>query len=387
MRTNKRLKKYQLKIIKCDNRKLLKRLPKDSIDAMITDPPYELNFMDKSWDDMGISYNPKFWKRCLKVLKPGAYILVFGGSRTYHRIACAIEDAGFEIRDCLMWLYGSGFPKSHNVGKKLNKKKWQGWGTALKPAFEPIILARKPISEKNIVLNILKWGVGGINIDACRVNLAENENVKKLNARSGGKRGFSSQYVAGQNDGKLPSGCNLDKGRWPANILLNCCCDEIVKQNKIMIHTNSNCPCFILDRQSGKSKSTGVAGAGASGHIYGKYSGKHKNLKKQVGFGDIGGASRFFYCAKANKKERGSYNNHPTVKPLSLLKYLVKLITPLEGTIIDPFAGTFTTCIAAENHGFKWIACEQNKKSCKIGKRRIEEYFEHAFKQKIFKIH
>ncbi len=302
-------------------------------------------------------------------------------------MACAVEDAGFEIRDCLMWMYGSGFPKSHNVGKKLNKKKWQGWGTALKPAFEPIILARKPISEKSIVLNVLKWGTGVINVDVSRIKYNEfNKPIPQIeqNKRNikGKKTMYDGQSFSKSNTKATIGGSNV--GRWPANVLLNCCCDEIVRSNKIMIHTNPNCPCFILDQQSGnreagKSNNDVQIGERSKGSI------KSMRRGNLISRSDKGGASRFFYCAKANKKEKGEYNNHPTVKPLSLMKYLIKLITPKEGTIIDPFAGTFTTCIAAEDHGFKWIGCEQDRKSCKIGKRRIEDYFENDFNQKITK--
>lgn len=197
------------KIINGSNLDILPTLEENSVDAIVTDPPYELGFMNKKWDSSGIAYNVELWKQALRVLKSGGYLLAFGGTRTYHRIACAIEDAGFEIRDCLMWLYGSGFPKSMNIGLAIDKKmgcsdrghriavanrchpdgtlepngeflskykgrtkegeQWEGWGTALKPAYEPIIMARKPISENSIAENVLKYGVGGINIDECRV--------------------------------------------------------------------------------------------------------------------------------------------------------------------------------------------------------------------------
>lgn len=263
--------KKDFRVINGNSLEVLDTLEANSIDAIITDPPYELNFMSKGWDRSGIAFNVELWKKALRVLKPGGHLLAFGGSRTFHRIACAIEDAGFEIRDTIMWLYGSGFPKSMNIGKAIesyetygdsstsskrlieqncdgetfivkqtnngamgkiveqerknykpnteNSKKWSGWGTCLKPAFEPIIMARKPIEEKSIAENILKWGVGGINIDECRVEL---ENGYKAPIRS-------EQSASNQNKRKGQTQCDLGKasgsagasenGRFPANII------------------------------------------------------------------------------------------------------------------------------------------------------------------------
>lgn len=474
-----KLKKFVFKIYRCDNKKLLKKLPENSIDSIVTDPPYGLSFMGKDWDNFGGKTNSalggqspankksklfkrrgkpiagwsqkdkesninfyehmrKIFKRCYRVLKPGGHLLVFGGSRTYHRMACAIEDAGFEIRDSLMWIYGSGFPKSHNVSKAIDKIKgkkrkvlgyreggfgnkpgntgdgsedgplwlskktktkdkrknaskkvpltnpsskkamqWDGWGTALKPAFEPIILARKPVSEKNVALNVLKWGTGAINIDRCRVGSTQRRVDATCSSGKGNYDGFP-------NTPKKGSYKNV-QGRWPANILMHCICDNIIRNKNSFIHTNPQCPCYMLDEQSGerpsgKSNNNAKIGKRTKGSVTPMERGR------LISRNDTGGASRFFYCSKANKKEKGKYNTHPTVKPLSLMKYLVKLITPPNGVVLDPFAGTFTTCIAAEDSDFKWIACELEKKSCKIGKRRIQDYFDKSFKQEIVRL-
>jgi len=362
---------------------VLKTLEDNSVDSIVTDPPYELGFMGKKWDSTGIAYNVDLWKECLRVLKPGGHLLAFGGTRTYHRMVCAIEDAGFEIRDCIQWLYGSGFPKSHNISKAIDKKlgaereklgiapttraktdvdnqilnwgghgkgkihyvtkpatkqaeQWEGWGTCLKPAHEPIVLARKPISEKTIADNVLKWGTGGLNIDGCRI--PTNENRARFNrARQGG-----TSYVVQRRDAYIDPG---GEGRFPANILL----DEEAGR--------------MLDEQQE-------------------------------------GASRFFYCAKASKKERNMgledvepttvddgrnkpidnpflrgktprRNTHPTVKPVKLMEYLITLITPPNGIVLDPFFGSGTTGVAAVNLGFNYIGIELDEQYVEIARRRI----------------
>lgn len=392
----------------------LKMLNDNSIDSIVTDPPYELGFMGKEWDKTGIAYNIEVWKECLRVLKPGGHLLAFGGARTYHRMACAIEDAGFEIRDCIMWIYGQGFSKGQDISKAIDKlfgvereaigideyrakriphgrnknnegwnygvdkragedfkitvpatpeaKQWEGWNTTLKPAHEPIVLARKPISEKNIVLNVLRWGTGGLNINGCRIGtdiMITNGRTDEHSTRAINK-GFSG---------------NIDRtpriGRFPANVILD---EEAAK---------------ILDEQSGISKSTG----GRSNHafrsnqrIYGK--GKDNIKHIDPGYGDVGGASRyfkiidydekdyinFFYCAKASKKERGEFNNHPAVKPLRLIKYLVKLVTPPGGIVLDPFIGSGTTVLACIDLGFNYIGFELESTYCDIASKRIDEY-------------
>ncbi|MDP7581215.1 MAG: DNA methyltransferase, partial [Nitrospinota bacterium] len=255
----------------CINR--LKELDDNSVDAIVTDPPYELGFMGKKWDASGISYNVELWKECLRVLKAGGHLLSFGGTRTYHRMACAIEDAGFEIRDMLEWIYATGFPKSHNIGKAVDKlqgnerdiigqkktgadkptgkgtlqlskktyknnkgesvfnvskgtSEWEGWGTALKPAHEPIVLARKPLSEKTIAENVLKWGTGGINIDGCRVGMSEKDREDYIEKRMSFVGTENKDYSEKFTSYGMPEVSNKEKikrssqGRFPANLLV-----------------------------------------------------------------------------------------------------------------------------------------------------------------------
>jgi site-specific DNA-methyltransferase (adenine-specific) len=339
-------------LFKGDSRQVLPLMKDNSIDSIVCDPPYELGFMGKSWDSTGIANDPKLWKEVLRVLKPGGHLLAFSGSRTYHRMAVAIEDAGFEIRDQIMWVYGSGFPKSHNISKGIDKaagaerevvgrnpnsrenatkdntlyesgtvgktdyittaataaaKQWQGWGTALKPAHEPIVLARKPV-EGTVVNNVLTYSVGGINIDGTRVG-----------SEGGSTRGDKpSTHLS-------PSGAfntghdilKLDAGRFPANF----------------IHDGSDEVNELL-----------------------------------------GEPARFFYCAKANKRDRneGVENNHPTVKPTDLMQYLCRLITPPNGTILDPFLGSGSTGKAAMYEGFNFVGIELTQEYLPIAKARIE---------------
>jgi site-specific DNA-methyltransferase (adenine-specific) len=386
------------------NLDVLPTLPDNSVDAIVTDPPYELGFMGKSWDSSGIAYSVQLWQECLRVLKPGGHLLAFGGSRTWHRIAVAIEDAGFDVRDSIAWLYGSGFPKSLDVSKAIDKaagaerervklvggalnsgtangwngsnehsqtaplagtrqvdepatdeaKKWQGWGTALKPAFEPVVVARKPLVG-TVAANVLLWGVGGLNIDGSRIGT------------DGGGTQCSSRDANGncighdEANGSLGGGImrhaqNSVSGRWPANIIL----DE---------HTAG-----LLDEQSGVSVSKqALMGAGPESQGYNL----HKREPGLRGHNDSGGASRFFYVAKASKKDRnegmegqlrsdGSVikpatpqtNIHPTVKPTALMEYLVKMVTPAGGTVLDPFTGSGSTGKAALLNGFKFIGIE-----------------------------
>lgn len=372
---------------------VLKQLPPNSIDSIVTDPPYEQGLMGKAWDSTGISYNVELWKECLRVLKPGGYLLSFGGSRTYHRMACAIEDAGFEIRDQIMWIYGSGFPKSQNISKMIDKKtgaerevigksnskgiksgqdnmvgdnyecngydittpsteeakQWDGWGTALKPAHEDIVMARKPLSEKTVVQNVLKWGTGGINIDGGRVEL-NGDYKSKSNGRPS---------LTGLGDNYNPEEANKPDtlGRFPANIIFD---EEAGK---------------ILDEQSGFNKSTASIRKNNSGM---------GNIQKDTtttfgkgdvfgGFNDSGGASRFFYCAKSSKRERGEGNTHPTVKPIALMEYLIKLVTPPNCIVLDPFAGSGSTLQAAKNIGCFFIGIEKDENYCAIANKRIAE--------------
>jgi DNA modification methylase len=393
----------------------MQKLESNSIDSIVTDPPYEIGFMNKSWDNTGIAYNINIWKECLRILKPGGHLLAFGGTRTYHRMACAIEDAGFEIRDQIQWLYGSGFPKSLNISKAIDKhfeakrevvgeykhptakngdrtgnkspyqanechlegsykitipatkeaEQWDGWGTALKPANEPIVVARKPLSEKTVAENVLKWGTGGINIDACRVGTEERtyglkggenlNNLSRLNGKDSPDAKGCGAYGIGAKQVNI--GEKTVSGRFPANVILD---EEAGK---------------ILDEQtgiltSGKVKPEGFKGE-FTANVYGKYA--NNQIDPNTVYGDSGGASRFFYCAKASKKERGEGNNHPTVKPVSLMQYLVKLVTPLNGTVLDPFMGSGTTGIACGDN-FSFIGFEKEKIYYNIAQERIEKH-------------
>lgn len=396
--------KWLNQIIEGDCLEVMRELPDNSIDAVVTDPPYELGFMGKKWDSTGIAYNVELWQEVLRVLKPGGHLLSFGGTRTYHRMACAIEDAGFEIRDQMQWIYGSGFPKSMDISKAIDKqagakrevigrnpnsrencnksntlyqsgtvgktdyitapatleaKQWEGWGTALKPAHEPIVVARKPLSEKTVAENVLKWGTGGINIDGCRIELQEEGEDKRL----GGKGTWKTEKMAKNvyKGGFSGEGVTSSKlGRFPANVILD---EEAGK---------------LLDEQSGISKSTNKLRnnkqsvyAESEGRKYGKY-----NDCISFGFSDSGGASRFFYCAKASKKERGEGNNHPTVKPLSLMRYLVRLVTPPNGIVLDPFAGSGTTLEAATLEGFSFVGIEKQAEHIPYIKARIGRGYE-----------
>lgn len=428
-----------MQILQGKSEQILKTLPDNSVDSIVTDPPYELGFMGKAWDNTGIAYNVALWKECLRVLKPGGHLLAFGGSRTYHRMAVAIEDAGFEIRDMIEWVYGSGFPKSLNVGKAVDKLqgnerevvgnkqntydgsirnpenhkspaelsnigKWgltqtphgmnetkgtspfEGYGTALKPAHEPICMARKPLSEKTVAENCLKWGTGGINIDGSRV---EGE-------KGNGVWGSSNKTCK-------PTFCDSDtlhefkseqhpQGRFPANF----------------IHDGSDEVLALFPNNAGAAAPVSSGKSGKSNGIYSDFA--NKGDDGRTFHNDSGSAARFFYCAKASKSERNEgcsnlesknfgfsggangqlnkgndvylqdniglnritqmKNNHPTVKPVSLMRYLVKLVTPAGGTTLDPFGGSGTTLVAAIQEGFNCIIIEEQSEYIEIIKAR-----------------
>lgn len=361
------------------------------VDAIVTDPPYELGFMNKGWDKSGIANDVELWKLCLEVLKPGGHLLAFGGSRTYHRMACAIEDAGFEIRDQIMWVYGSGFPKSLNVSKAIDKmagakrevigkttsgknflslsgqnerpyqkgktrldclittpttddaKKWDGWGSQLKPAHEPIIVARKPLSEKNIASNVLKHGTGGINIDGCRVGTETRtyQSIKTLGVM------HDDNWVSRQFKSTV-------SGRFPANFIHDG--SEEVEAEFAKYGESKSSDSVRKNVQDGEFKS--VAKGKETPHY-------------TYGHSDKGTASRFFYCAKASSAERGHHNNHPTVKPIKLMQYLCRLVTPLDGVILDPFMGSGSTGIAAKLEGFRFIGIEKEQEYMDIAIKRI----------------
>lgn len=353
----------------------------NTIDAIITDPPYELGFMGKAWDNSGIAFKVNTWKTCLDVLKPGGYLLAFGGSRTFHRIACAIEDAGFEIRDTVMWLYGSGFPKSMNIGKAIESKTehngmWKGWGTALKPSYEPIIIARKPC-EDSCVANVLKYGVGGLNIDECRVYTSDIiKHGGTLKTMIGDERRGNSLGMF--KEGTENTYTQNPNGRFPANTILTYDDTDFEEVCGGMPYTKST-------GESGE-KSTN----GNFKNVYGDYKGgiKPANLG---GLGDSGSTARYFYCAKASKRDRdegisGRRNTHCTVKPTSLMQYLIRLVTPNDGTILDPFNGSGSTGKAVmyenkeHNKGYKYIGIELEEEYLDISKARIECFAEEEHK-------
>jgi len=408
---------------------ILRDWPDNSFDTLITDPPYGLSFMGKKWDYDVPSV--EIWRECLRVLKPGGTLLCFAGSRTQHRMAVNVEDAGFILKDCIMWLYGSGFPKATDISKQLDKgferevignnpnsrpnqegkqpntmggvfhyaplttpatpeaEIWNGWKShGLKPAYEPILVAMKP-NDGSYADNALKWGVSGLNIDGGRIESDEiitNHSRGVESAISKGKYGDSSKQETHQTEGQK-------QGRFPANIIL----DEV--------------SAIMLDEQSGQLKSGLIEKhhniGKEDGYLnnYGIY-GNRKGIPSES-FGDSGGASRFFYCAKASKAERNmgceklevkamcdidkmggakctmktgsgndrnvlKQNHHPTVKPLALMEYLCKLtMTPTGGLVLDPFCGSGTTCIACSNTGRDYVGIEMDNEYCEIARRRI----------------
>ena len=368
----------------------MRTLADNSIDSICTDPPYALvgtsgtgGFMGAKWDSELPTV--EMWKEALRVAKPGTHLLAFGGTRTYHRLACAIEDAGWEIRDCIMWVYGSGFPKSMDVAKAIDKASgyegevigsrvvdvgmqggnmhagrkqqqqqqiralspeaavWQGWGTALKPAVEPIVVARKPL-EGTVAASVLKYGTGAINIDACRVP-TEEAVVVHSPARK-------TLLDSGHKD--LGTWENT-KGRFPANL----------------IHDGSPevLACFPESKgQCGAVKGNEPSRTGKNG-IYGNYNGQNTMSPR----GDTGSAARFFYCAKASRSERGEGNVHPTVKPIALMRYLVRLVTRKGGTVLDPFMGSGTTGVAAIQEGMNFVGIERDPHYYDIASRRVND--------------
>jgi site-specific DNA-methyltransferase (adenine-specific) len=413
-----------------DNRDVLKTLADNSVDSVVTDPPYELGFMGKSWDASGIAYSVELWQEVLHVLKPGGHLLAFSGSRTYHRMVVAIEDAGFEIRDQIMWIYGSGFPKSLNIAKAMDKasgfegqvigkgtswnrpdseegdivrmnvspgeydikelsptaKQWQGWGTALKPAHEPVVVARKPLIG-TVAANVLTYGTGGLNIDRSRV--AHLSEADRASATPQGK--VTSNKMAGatpdvDNAGRVEvERPDTSLGRWPANV----------------IHDGSDEVVELFPRAKGGAypavRGKSDIGAFALG-------GQHKDKPNQARImGDDGSAARFFYCAKASKKDRNEglesfsdrrqdeddyeragttnprnrsqllrKNHHPTVKPTELMRYLCRLVTPPNGVVLDPFMGSGSTGKAAIYEGFNFVGIEMTDEYIPIAKARIE---------------
>lgn len=325
---------------------VLPTLNAESIDACVTDPPYELGFMGRKWDSSGVAFQVETWREVYRVLKPGAHLVAFGGTRTFHRMTVAIEDAGFEIRDCLSWLYGSGFPKSLNIG--------DGRGTALKPAWEPIILARKP-TRGTVAANVTAYGTGALNIDACRIEGVKPQVTQGINSAPSSFNVTRSRQLSG----------DPNEGRWPANV----CLDE---------HAAA-----MLDAQSGEMVSRPHAGAqlsGAGTHEGWKRPSHAKPMYKWAPYDDRGGASRFYYVAKPSQEERnfgtadrsgGARNTHPTVKPVELMRWLVRLVTPAGGTVLDPFAGSGTTGMACRYELRSFMGIEREAEYIAIAERRI----------------
>lgn len=338
-------------ILRGDCLEVMASVPEESVEAIVTDPPYGLGFMGKKWDEL--PPGPEFAAAALRVLKPGGHLLAFGGTRTYHRLTVAIEDAGFEIRDCLSWLYGSGFPKSHNL-----KGDWEGFGTALKPSWEPIIMARKPLSG-TVASNVLGHGTGALNIDGCRIGYESEAERLMVKNRSGA--GGPTMYGGGKS--WKDSGEEMPSGRWPANTAL----DEQAAA--------------MLDEQVGELKAgVAVRRNGGGQAIFGGINGR-QNLRGSVddmGYGGSGGPSRFFYVAKASRKERNAglddRNTHPTVKPINLMRWLVRMVTPPGGTVLDPFTGSGTTGCAAVLEGFDFVGIEREPEYADIAEARIEHF-------------
>ena len=420
---------------------VLSTFEENSIDSIVCDPPYELNFMGKGWDNQGIAFKKDTWKHCFRVLKEGGYLLAFGGSRTFHRIACAIEDAGFEIRDTIMWLYGSGFPKSMNIGLAIDKKngvdnrtrnirnddaynekhfslkeektmqrnyeerqaqnEWQGWGTCLKPAYEPIIIARKPF-KGSLVDNVIENGVGGINIDECRIPTSDD--LARINKTDNG------MFGVGNNNNNKAQQCKEQGieygGRFPANVILT--------------YDDTD-----FDEVCGGMPDTKSNGGKTTMSDFSKYNGSMMNtinLKENpsrkdsnyIAPCDSGNASRYFYCAGASKKDRDEglecfeskqlyyddrrgnsfdifvkrdengkplnasrKNIHPTVKPVELMQYLVRLVSPKGSKVLDCFMGSGSTGKACmfengeRNANYHFIGIEMTDEYLPIAKARI----------------
>ena len=310
---------------------VLKTMPSESVDSVVTDPPYGLSFMGRKWD-----YDVPtiaIWQETLRVLKPGGHLLSFSGTRTYHRMVVAIEDAGFEIRDQIGWLYGSGFPKSHNLDGE-----WDGWGTALKPAWEPIVLARKSFAG-TVAANMLTHGTGAMNIGACRVVISDEDFQKTSRT---GQYGETTPGDVGFTKTAMRTPVNRE-GRWPANVIHDGS-DEVLEA----FPAQSS----VTGKRGERSRAADVEGTNwlATNH-------------KSIEYTDTGSPSRFFYCAKTSKAERNG-SKHPTIKPVSLMRYLCRLVTPPGGTILDPFAGTGSTGQAAVDEGFSAILIEQDPEYC-----------------------
>jgi site-specific DNA-methyltransferase (adenine-specific) len=373
----------------------MRQLPANSVDSIVTDPPYELGFMGKSWDSTGIAYSVKMWDEALRVLKPGGHLIAFSGSRTYHRMACAIEDAGFEIRDQIMWVYGSGFPKSMDVSKAIDKqsgvdrevvdsfqmsgrsggilgaeteitreittpttdkaKQWAGWGTALKPAHEPIVLARKPLIG-TVATNVIIHGPGALNIDGSRVGTDQRENT--FAGRSNSFTQERTDAAAGMFAG-CGQGSTIVEGRWPANFIHDGS-DEVVKLLQDAARFFYCAKASKKDRNEGLDNFTGKE-VGTKGNGLAR-------TCASCGASTLQGCE----CPDRTYVNPTRANHHPTVKPTDLMRYLVKLVTPLNGTVLDPFMGSGSTGKAAVLERFSFIGIDQSADYLEIATARIK---------------
>jgi site-specific DNA-methyltransferase (adenine-specific) len=380
-----------------NNLDILPTMPDNSVDSIVTDPPYELGFMGKKWDSSGIAYSVELWRECLRVLKPGGHLLSFGGTRTWHRVAVGIEDAGFEVRDSIAWMYGSGFPKSLDVSKAIDKsagaerevidtvvspfkidngaaeaeysfmhgtttmnekgyrtteitapstpeaKQWEGWGTALKPAFEPIVVARKPLIG-TVAENVLTHGTGALNIDGSRIGISDEDRQKINNMGGFGSEGFvnttSPSYNTNNPDNPLirTQAKAHSQGRWPANVILDEYSAGVLDEQSDASRFYYVAKASKRDRNEGLEKLDDTT----AGNMVEREEGSAGMNSPRAGAGRTSGAKNF----------------HPTVKPTQLMRYLVKLVTPPGGTVLDPFTGSGSTGKAAILEGFTFIGCE-----------------------------
>lgn len=367
---------------------VMRAMPDASVDAIVTDPPYELGFMGKHWDGTGIAYSIEMWREALRVLKPGGHLAAFGGTRTYHRMACAIEDAGFEVRDCLAWMYGSGFPKSMDVSKAIDKaagaeravvgtrtdgakriydngdgarmpdefyitapatdaaRQWDGWGTALKPAYEPIVLARKPLIG-TVAANVLTHGTGALNIDGCRIETDWAADRGEAWLRSGRQATADAawQGPSEKRDGSTVADRVSPLGRWPANVLL----DE--EAATLLDLENEEAPSrfFYTAKASRSEREAGLEAFEESR----RSDGREKDIENP------------------RLRTNARHNDHPTVKPVDLMRWLCRLVTPPGGVILDPFNGSGTTGMGALDEGFRYIGIEREQRYIEIARHRI----------------
>jgi len=394
-----------------DCREVLARLGPESVDAIVCDPPYEISFMGRGWDATGIAYDVGLWEQALRVLKPGGHLIAFGATRTYHRMACAIEDAGFQVRDSLHWIYGSGFPKSTDLAKEADKQAgiwrgragalesenpamsggnyertpkgepateagwaWKGWGSALKPGHEPFILARKPMPT-TLINSVLSCGLGGLNIDACRVPFKPGSvdfSRKQRQQRADGVVQFGSAGLIGKEIDTYK-----ENGRWPANIVFShsAACGDACAED---------CPVAALEAQyPGAGEFFSIVGGDAFDRPF-YYSPKVSRAEREAGCDGLpsrsgadavgrepGSAGTQSPRAGAGRTATEVRNHHPTVKPWKLMAWCIRLVCPSGGVVVDPFMGSGSTGIAAINSGVHFIGIEQSAEFYEIARARI----------------